>query len=146
MGARAAARRPAPGRLKVGAVLLDTTVLIDVLRGRAAGGRLLDLRRAGDVPCVCAVNVEEVFRGLRSGEEADADRLLRALRMVPLGLDEGRKAGEWRRSFAARGQTLSQADCLVAAAAYSAAARLATGNPKDFPMTDVLVEHWAVGE
>ncbi|MDQ3938848.1 MAG: type II toxin-antitoxin system VapC family toxin, partial [Chloroflexota bacterium] len=74
-----------------------------------------------------------------------ADRLFGGLVIVPLGLTEGRRAGRWRRDFAARGVTLSQADCLMAAAALSAAARLATGNPKDFPMPDLVVEHWPVG-
>jgi len=128
------------------ALLLDTTVLIDALRGRAAAARLRDLRRLGDTPFTCAVNVEEIFRGLRRGEEVRAQRLVNGLHVVPLGADEGRQAGLWRRAFAARGRTLSQADCLIAAAAASVGARLATGNPKDFPMRELTVEHWPVGE
>lgn len=94
-------------------VLLDTTVLIDLLRGRpGATVRLRDLRASGDVPATCAVNV----------------------------------AGVWRRDHAARGVTLAQADCLIAAPAVTALARLATGNPRDFPMAGVVVEHWPVGE
>jgi len=130
----------------MGAVLLDTTVLIDTLRGRrSAVDRILELRRRGDAPFACAINVEEVFRGLRSGEEEPALRLVGGLRIAPLGLEEGRRAGTWRRRFAARGRTLSQADCLVAAAALSIEARLATGNPRDFPMPELQVEHWTAG-
>lgn len=44
-------------------ILLDTTVLIDALRGRGAAHRLRRLRRDGDVPFACAVNVEELWRG-----------------------------------------------------------------------------------
>jgi predicted nucleic acid-binding protein len=94
---------------------------------------------------VCAVNVEEVVRGLKPGEEAAADRLFAGLRTVPLRQAEGRKAGEWRREFSLRGITLSQADCLVAAAALAVGGRLATGNPRHFPMDEVMVEHWPVG-
>ncbi len=54
-------------------------------------------------------------------------------------------AGNWRRDFASRGVTLSQSDCLIAAAAVSAGASLATGNPKDFPMPGLEVEHWPTG-
>ncbi|MDP9387282.1 MAG: PIN domain-containing protein [Actinomycetota bacterium] len=129
----------------MGAVLLDTTVLIDALRGRPAADRLRALRRAGDTPFVCAVNVEEVMRGLRKGEEAGARRLLTGLRTASLGRDEGCRAGRWRRELAATGTTLSQADCLVAAAAVGIGARLATGNPNDFPMAELAVEHWPVG-
>ena len=48
--------------------------------------------------------------------------------------------------FAELGRTLSQADCLVAAAALQIGGRLATGNPKDFPMAELNIEHWAVGD
>jgi hypothetical protein len=40
----------------------------------------------------------------------------------------------------------TQADCLIAAAAIGVGARLATGNPKHFPMPELDVEHWLVGE
>lgn len=43
------------------------------------------------------------------------------------------------------GARLHQADCLIAAAAHLRGARLATGNPADFPMAELLVEHWPVG-
>lgn len=128
-------------------MLLDTTVLIDVLRGRpGTSERLLRLREAGDSPCVTAVNVEEVVRGLRAGESDVARPFLGAMRLAPLGHAEGELAGSWRREHARRGRTLSQADCLIAAAAVSIGARLATGNPKDFPMHELAVEHWPVGD
>lgn len=126
--------------------LLDTTVLIDALRGRAAAGRVRGLRRSRDVVFVCAVNVEELFRGLRPDEQSDAQRFVRGLRVAPLGRTEGSRAGSWRREYAAQGITLSQSDCLVAAAATGVAAVLATGNPDDFPMPELTVDHWPVGE
>lgn len=126
--------------------LLDTTVLIDFLRGRPATTRVLSLRSRGDHPCTTAVNVEEVARGLRPPEGDVAMQLMRGLLVLPLGLAEGWRAGEWRREHAARGVTLSQADCLIAAAAEAATAVLATGNPKDFPMAGIRVEHWPVGQ
>jgi len=130
----------------VGAVLLDTTVLIDLLRGRpGASDRLRRMRAQGDVPYVCAVSAEEVARGIRPREEPGAEQLLAGLRSVPLGSADGWIAGEWRRRYASRGRTLAQADCLIAAAALALGGRLATGNPKDFPMAELEVEHWPVG-
>jgi predicted nucleic acid-binding protein len=126
-------------------VLLDSTVLIDVLRGRPASDRLRAARASGVRLHVCAVNVEEVVRGLKAGEEDAASRLFAGLRAVPLRKPEGRQAGEWRREFAARGVTLSQADALIAAAALASGGRLATGNPAHFPMTELTIEHWPVG-
>ncbi len=108
-------------------VFLDTTVLIDHLRGRPVVGRVSGLVERGDVLCTSPVNVEELVRGLRSSETPAVDHLFDGLRVVPIGRREGRQAGEWPRGFAARGTTLSQADCLMAAAAHAAAAVLATG-------------------
>jgi predicted nucleic acid-binding protein len=42
--------------------------------------------------------------------------------------------------------TLSQADCVIAAAAVDLRARLITGNPRHFPMQELTVEHWPTGE
>ena len=126
-------------------LLLDTTVLIDALRGRPAAARVADLRRTGTEPWVCAISVEEISRGLRPGEEAQARRLFNGLRLAPLGAAEGRRAGMWRRSFASQGITLHQADCLVAAAAAGIGAALATANVGDFPMLEIDVQHWPVG-
>ncbi|MGH3029551.1 MAG: PIN domain-containing protein [Gaiellaceae bacterium] len=130
----------------MGAVLLDTTVIIDFLRGRTdAGRRLTEANAVGDTAYVSAVNVEEVVRGLRPGEAERAGALFGGLRIAALGMREGWQAGTWRREHAERGLTLAQADCLVAAAAVSVRARLATANPKDFPFEELAVEHWPVG-
>jgi predicted nucleic acid-binding protein len=126
-------------------LLLDTTVLVDALRGREAAERLLALRKTNEVPWICAVNVEEVMRGIREHERDATTRVLGGLHLAPLGRAEGARAGDWRREFASKGITLSQADCLIAAAAVGVRARLATGNPKDFPMPELEVEHWPVG-
>jgi len=130
------------------AVLLDTTVLIDLLRGRpGAADRVRRLREAGDTLFVCAINVEEVERGLRGEREVEAAaRLFDGVMFVSLARGEGHEAGRWRRSFATKGVTLSQADCLIAAAALTIGGRLATGNPAHFPMPELQVSHWPVGE
>lgn len=127
-------------------LLLDTTVLIDALRGRRAAGRIRELRHSNDPPYLCAVNVEELWRGARPGEESAIRLLVEGLQLAPLRRAQGEQAGMWRREFAGQGLTLSQADCLVAAAAYGIGARLATGNVKGFPMAELEVEHWPVGE
>ena len=123
-------------------LLLDSTVLIDALRGRAAAERVAGLRRVGTEPWVCAISVEEIWRGARAEEEPFIRRLFNGLRLAPLGVAEGIRAGAWRRSFAERGITLHQADCLIAAAAVGIGASLATANDDDFPMAELAVEHW----
>lgn len=127
-------------------LLLDTTVLIDALRGLSAAQRLRGLRSSEHVPWICAVNVEEVMRGAHDEEERLVERFLGGLQLAPLGRAEGERAGRWRRDYARRGVTLHQADCLIAAAAVGVDAQLATGNPKHFPMPELDVLHWPVGK
>ncbi len=126
-------------------LVLDTTVLIDVLRGRPVVDRLRLLRRRSDVAATSAVNVEEIVRGVRPREHPLVRQLLDGLLIVPLDRTAGERAGAWRRDYAQEGTTLSQADCLIAAAALAAGGRLATGNPRHFPMPELAVEHWPVG-
>lgn len=126
-------------------LLLDSTVLIDALRGHPAAERLRALRCQGIEPWVSAVSVEEIWRGLRVEEEPAARRLVQALRVAPLGAAEGWRAGRWRREHAAMGVTLHQADCLIAASAVGAGAVLATANVADFPMPELEVQHWPSG-
>lgn len=126
-------------------LVLDTTVLIDVLRGRPAADRLEDLMDAREILLTTAINVEEITRGLRPAEQEAVDLLLSGLRILPVRRAEAERAGRWRREFAARGATLHQADCLIAAVAYSSGGRLATADVKDFPMPELSVEEWPVG-
>ena len=123
-------------------LLLDTTVLIDALRGRPAAQRLAALRRTGVEPWACVISVEEIWRGLLPGEEPRARRLFNGLRLAPLGTSEGIRAGEWRREFASRGVTLHQADCLIAAASVRIEATLATANVTDYPMAAIDLMPW----
>lgn len=126
--------------------VLDSTVLIDFLRGCPAVGRVTGLRNSGGIPATTSINVEEIVRGLRREETAVATRLFDGLVVLPVDGQAGWKAGAWRHEYAARGVTLWQADCLIAATAFVHGARLVTGNPKDFPMSEIAVDHWPVGQ
>ena len=126
-------------------IVLDTTVLIDVLRGRPAADRVRELARGRMPLLTTAINVEEIVRGLRAAEQVAADQLFAALQVLPVRHAEALLAGRWRREQADAGVTLHQADSLIAACALSVGARLATGNARDFPMAQLDVEPWPVG-
>jgi hypothetical protein len=116
----------------VSAVVADTSVLIDVLRGSEAAAAWL----AGldEVPLCSEVTRAEVLRGVRSPERAPTERLLQALRWVAVDERVSRRAGELGREHRRGHPGLSVADLLVAATALSADADLATANVRHFPM------------
>ncbi|MGH3939309.1 MAG: PIN domain-containing protein [Pseudonocardiaceae bacterium] len=63
----------------MGLLVLDTTVLIDALRGRPAAERIRDLAAHREVLLTTVINVEEIIRGLRPNQHAAADALFTAI-------------------------------------------------------------------
>lgn len=123
-------------------VVLDTTVLIDLLRGNPAA--LAFLQSLDEVPACSEVTRVEVMRGVRHREREATERLMRSLRWI--GLDEqiARRAGmlgrTWRRSH-----LLATPDLIIAATAQELGADLATSNTRHYPMFDALEPPYAPG-
>jgi predicted nucleic acid-binding protein len=112
--------------------LLDTSVLIDVLRGsRNAASWLAGL---DEVPLCSEITRAEVLRGVRSPERARTDRLLGALRWAPVDEAISRLAGELGRRHRRSHSGLGVADLLIAATALAHGAELATANVRHYPM------------
>lgn len=114
-------------------ILLDTTVLIDVLRGRAEVRReLAGLVAEGKALATSVVNIAEVYAGMRVGEEAGTEAFLSGLEVLPVTEAIARGAGKMKADGARAGRTYSLADMLIAATALEHAARVMTWNRKDF--------------
>jgi predicted nucleic acid-binding protein len=76
-------------------LLLDTTVLIDVLRNRKGRRQVLaDLVRAGHTFSTSVLNVAEVYAGMRAGEEARTEAFLEGLEEFDIGGQASRAAGK----------------------------------------------------
>jgi predicted nucleic acid-binding protein len=119
-------------------LLLDTSVLIDVLRSRR--GRkswLADLVRAGHKLETSALNIAEVYAGMRPEEEAQTAAFLNALLTHPITIGAAEKAGRLRNQWARKGRTLTLADMMVAAIALEQECELVTDNRKDFPLPEL---------
>ena len=60
--------------------LLDSSILIDVLNGRRRRAEFLgQLAQRNILLACCSINVTEVYRGMRHGEEAKTEKLLHSL-------------------------------------------------------------------
>lgn len=118
-------------------VVIDTDLLIDVLRGREEVRGFLRNLTSRSIPCCSVISVAELYAGMRPEEQLATDQLLDALVIVPVNEEIGKLAGRYKRE--ARGRRLELADCLIAATAYMEDATLATGNVKDYPISDITV-------
>jgi predicted nucleic acid-binding protein len=121
-------------------LVLDTSVLIDLLRGGATDPSLLDPAR--EPVMISAVSVHEVLAGMRPGEEEQTWELLSSFVVVPYGLDEAEMSARWQSEYRSTGTTLDIADLAIAATAAIRNLPVATGNVKDFPMPELRVEQW----
>ena len=116
-------------------LLLDTTVLIDVLRARNNRRLLLaELVEAGHTLTTAAINIGEVYSGMKSSETDATEDLLSSLVCYPITATIGRRAGSLKSKWARKGRTLTLADMIVAAVALEHQLTLMTDNRKDFPI------------
>jgi predicted nucleic acid-binding protein len=119
-------------------LLLDTSVLIDALRLRHGRRELLaELVQAGHTLSTTALNVAEVYAGMRPDEEQRTEALLGALDCYDLTGRSGRRAGALKQQWSKKGRTLALADMIVAAIAFERGYTLMTDNRKDFPMEEL---------
>jgi predicted nucleic acid-binding protein len=121
----------------MGPLVVDTCVLVDVLRGRQAA---LEFLLALEVtPLVSAITIGELYAGAhRPGEEARVNDLATRLRVVPVDFAIASLGGSFARRFG-RSHGVVLIDATIAATARVHGARLVTRNIRHFPMLDDLL-------
>ena len=118
--------------------LLDSCVVIDILRGRSetveAVRRLL---QGGATLATCDVVVAEIAAGTRASERAATVALLATFEHLGLSYEGALRAGTWKAEYRAKGTTLSLLDCLIAATAVEHPAVLVTDNVARYPYPEL---------
>ena len=116
-------------------ILLDSSVIIDSLRERRGRRELLRgwLEEGHELAC-CAINVAEVYSGMRPHEAVATAELIDGLEYVDISREAARDAGMLRLVWQRGGRTLSLPDALLGAVALRSDLTLATDNIRHFPM------------
>jgi hypothetical protein len=116
-------------------LLLDTSVLIDHLRGHRPAVALLSAaaERRDELWSVTVVRTE-ILAGMRPRERTATHALLAALRWQDVTVELADRAGEHAARHLRSHPGVDTVDYLIAAAAELLEARLQTLNVKHFPM------------
>jgi hypothetical protein len=114
-------------------VILDSDVIIEVLRGNPATvGWLRKQRAAGAALAYSPVSRAEIRAGSRARERRAIASLFGSLTAIRIDASTGELAGELLAKYA-RSHGVQMGDALIAASALESAHDLATFNVKHYP-------------
>ena len=119
-------------------IVLDTDIVIEILRGRNQSliARWRHLAASETELLYTPITLAELWHGMRPKEEEATEMLLANLNCLPLTPEVGRLAGQYLQRFQpAHGVQLG--DALIAAIASIYGCPLWTRNRKHYPMKDI---------
>lgn len=122
------------------AVLIDTDVAIDFLRGVPYAQPLLyDLWAVTGQAVLSVLSVYELTAGMRDTEKTVTCNFIEACTIEQVSLEIAFKGGELYRRYRSKGITLTPLDCLIAATALVRGYKVATRNVKHYPEKVLLL-------
>lgn len=119
-------------------VLVDSSIIIDALRGVPAAVGLIRARRVDGPLHASEISRLEVLAGMRPNEERVTRGLLEVFTWHPLDGEIADLAGELGRRWLPGNPGIDAADLAIAATGIALDAELITRNVKHFPMFDGL--------
>ncbi len=114
--------------------LVDSSVLIDFLRGHAGAVEVLGRERVVGPLHASEITRLEVLAGMRVSEEEPTRGLLSTLVCHPVDAAVAELAGALGRRWLPSHHSIDGADLAIAATAIRVGARLLTTNVRHFPM------------
>lgn len=119
--------------------IVDSSVVIDYLRGRREAGSFLESTRQSGSLGTHVVVVAEVLSGAHDQREQDVvDHLFREFRIYPVDSDDAQLSIELLKRYRlSRG--IGWLDCLIAATAMRLRLPIATLNEKHFTVFENLI-------
>lgn len=114
--------------------LVDSSVLIDYLRGHDGAAELLEQERGAAPLHASEITRLEVLAGMRPSEEEGTRSLLATLIWHPVDAEVAEEAGALGRQWLPSHQTIDGADLAIAATVIRTDSRLLTRNVRHFPM------------
>lgn len=117
--------------------LIDTDILIWVLRGNEKYEKLLQNLKDKEALSISTVTIAEIFKNIFPSEFVKTESLLNELQTWDVTLPIAKQAGLYWQEFIKQFKNLSLMDCLIAATANVNNLTLVSLNTKHFPMKDI---------
>ena len=119
--------------------LVDTSVLIDYLRGDQQAAEVLERERAAAALHASEITRLEVLAGMQPAEEDGTRLLLSTIVWHPVDTEVAEEAGALGRKWLPSHPPIDSADLAIAATAIRTGSRLLTRNVRHFPMFSGLL-------
>ncbi len=117
-------------------LLIDTDILIDYLRDYPPAVEWLEALSVDLI--LSAINVAEIYSGMREPERRKIETLLECFTIIPLDAALAESGGLLRRDFG-KSHGTGLADAIIAGTVQKLGCSLATLNQKHFPMLDSVI-------
>lgn len=119
--------------------LLDTDILIWIIRGNKKVIASIDKLTSRFATHISTVSIAEVYKNIFSSEIIETDECIYKHSFIPLDDQIAKQSGLYWRDFNQKFKTLSITDCMIAATAKHENLTLITMNTRHFPMLDIKV-------
>jgi len=120
------------GLIMARAILMDTDVLVDFLRGHKKAVAFVNARATGII--LSSIVVAELFAGVKgNAEQAALEGFVSLFRIVPVSAEIARAGGLYKRDYG-KSHGVGLADAILAATAEAEKAELKTLNTRHYPM------------
>lgn len=117
--------------------LIDTDVLIWVLRGNKKYTDFLLKLKDNDILSISTITIAEVYKNIYPSEIVKTENLINEFQAIEVTVLIAKQAGLYWQQYAKKLKNLSLTDCLIAATASVTNCALVSLNLKHFPMRDI---------
>lgn len=117
--------------------LIDTDVLIWVLRGNKKYTDFLLKLKDEDILAISTITIAEIYKNIYPAEMVKTENLINEFQILEINALIAKQAGLYWQQYAKKLKNLSLIDCLIAATANVTDAALISLNLKHFPMKDI---------
>ena len=119
--------------------LIDTDVLIWILRGNKKYSDLLISLKDKDALSISTVSIAEIYKNLFPSELIKTENFLNEFQTWDITTSIAKQAGLYYQQYSKQFRNLNLTDCLIAATVNVSNLTLVSLNIKHFPMNDIKI-------